>query len=230
VTKGRIRTTVTKTYAPNERLVQRYATSYSWQKEKLAAVLSQFGPLPEPGQEQLINCLVLASNRYQFAVQPKERVTPGQQHGQLRGIEKTAQKLLRLLGINVKSGARERLFATAWLEQVGINMAGRDARLVNAELAKAHADVANSVIALLSLHKRAKAAADAATMRMKRGRGGAHHQPTSKGQLIRDAIAIYEHVKAQFPESGNKPGMRPFVRSVGTLFDVRITDRAINDV
>jgi hypothetical protein len=229
VTKGRADASATKAYEPDGALVQQYASAYSLDKEKLAAAVSQFGPLLEAGQEQLIRCLVLAFGRYQFAAKTIKHVTPGQQHEQLKEIETTARKLLCLLGINMNSGTREHLFATAWLEQAGINIAGMDAHIVNAELSKAHAEVANSVTALLSLYRRAKVAADAATTRMKRGRGGTHHHPTPEGQLTRDAIAIYKHVKARFPEGGNKPGMRPFVRSVGALVGVRITDGAIKE-
>jgi hypothetical protein len=36
-------------------------------------------------------------------------------------------------------------------------------------------------------------------------------------------------MKGQHPESGNKPGMRKFVRAVGELFGVEIGDDAIEE-
>jgi hypothetical protein len=209
---------------PNETLVQQYASSYAWDKGKLAAALSQFGPLSRAGQEQLIKKLVEAFAGYQ-----QERVTAGERHEQLEEIEKTAQKLLHLLNIDLISGLRKDGLPTFWLEQVGIDFRGRDASTVYVEFAEAQGEVTDLIIALRKLHQRAKLAAKAAGTQVDRRRGGARHHPGPKGQLIRDAIVIYQSMKGQHPESGNKPGMRKFVRAVGDLFGVEISDDAIED-
>jgi hypothetical protein len=210
---------------PNEILIQRYASSYAWDKEKLAAVLSQFGPLPDAGQEQLIRCLYLTFGRYQLAAKTIRRVTPGERQKQLERIEAAARKLLLFLD--------DGPFPAAWLEQAGVNTHSRNASIVNAELAEAHAEIADSIIALRKLHKRAKEAAEAAAAQVDHKRGGTRHHPGAEGQLIRDAIAIYRHMRGQHPVSGNEPGigepMLKFVRTVGALFGVEITNDAIEE-
>jgi hypothetical protein len=211
-------------------LVQRYACSYSWEKEKLATVLTQFGPLPDSGQEQLIQCLYLAFGRYQLAAKTKKHATASGRHKQLDEIEKTARKLLRL----IEHTPDENPFTVGWLEQAGIDLRGKDAGTVNAELAEAHVEVANSIIAVRKLHKRAKTAAGAAAIQIDHKRGGTRHPPSAKGRLVRHAIEIYQHIRGQHPESGNEPGlggpMQRFVHAVGALFGAEITDSAIEQV
>jgi hypothetical protein len=223
VTRKRPGTAAADAYTPNEILVQRYASSYSWDKEKLTAALSKFGPLSHAGQEQLIKNLVEA-----FAGFITERVTAGERHKQLEEIEKTAQKLLCLLNIDLISGLRKDRLPTVWLEQVGIDYRGRDANTVYAEFAEAQGEVANSIIALRKIHQRAKVAAKEGGTQVDRRRGGAHHHPGQRGQLIRDAKVIYQYMKGQHPESGNKPGMRKFVRAVGELFGVAVSSPKCN--
>lgn len=244
-------------YSPDESLIQRYTTTYPLKKRNLTAVLSEFGPLPEVGQEQLIRCLVLTSNRYQFAAKTIERVTPGKQRDLLKAVETTSRKLLLQLGISVKNVSarvlRERssnhppsvrglflgmqtplgMMVNSWLSQAGIGTANRDAASVNTDLSVASNDLANSITGLLYLHDRAKEAVQSASAQTTQKRGGPRHRPGPRGELIRDAIAIYEHLRAQYPESGNRPGLgepiRGFVRAVGALFDVSMTDLEINE-
>jgi hypothetical protein len=189
--------------------------------------------LSHAGQEQLIKNLVVAFGYYQFAAKPIKRVTAGEQHKQLEKIEETTRKLLRLLNIDLISGVRKDCLPTAWLEQAGIDFKGRDASTVNTELAEAHGEVTNSIIALRKLHERAKLAAEAAATKVDPRRGGSRHPPGAKGQLIRNAIVIYRHMRGHYPESGNKPGigepMLKFVRAVGELFGVGISNGAIEE-
>jgi hypothetical protein len=230
VTNAKVRVTAPKAYVPSEKLVQLYASRYSWKREELAAVLARFGPLPEFGQEQLIKYLVLAFGAYQLAALTKKRATAGERHKHLEKIEKTAQTLLRL----VEHDPQKNPFAATWLEAAGVSAQGRDARTVNAELLEAHQEVENSIVTLRKLHKRAKAAADAAATQVDHKRGGTRRHPSAKGQLIRHAIETYHHMRGQYPESGNESGfggpMKRFVRAVGELFDAKVTDGAVEEV
>jgi hypothetical protein len=179
-----------KAFSPDWSLIQRYATTYGWKTDNLAAVLSDFGPLPEVEQEQLIKCLVLAFGGYQFRSKTTERISPSEQRNQLEVIEQTARKLLQELGS---------AHVNMWLVTAGIVTAGRDETTVNAELRKASDSLADAVRALTDLRARAKIAALAASKRTAPGRGGSRHRPGAKGQLIKDAIAIYSHMRRQYP-------------------------------
>jgi hypothetical protein len=88
------------TYSPSQLLTQRYALAYNWEPDKLAASLTEFGPLPEEGQEQLIRCLVLAYGRYQVLAKSIARIPPSRIRNQLAAIKATIQKLLLQLGVN----------------------------------------------------------------------------------------------------------------------------------
>ena len=112
-------------YVPNPALVQQYATRYTWKKENLIEVLSEFGPLTDAGQEQLITNLVRALGPYQLAATSIGRVTPSQQRDQLKAIEKATKSLLRQL---------KEPEPKMWLSAAGIRLAGRDEATVNAEL------------------------------------------------------------------------------------------------
>jgi hypothetical protein len=244
-------------YVPNARLVERYASQFSWKAENLRTALFEFGPLSEAGQEQLIRCLYLAFSPYQLAAKTTKRVTPSEQRKRLSAIETTAQKLLRQLGINTEAAATrfmserlsdrppmerlhslekqtpEVLMVTAWLSQAGIDTSNRDVDSVNSELRKASDEVANSIIALLSLHGRAKTAAQGVMTRVAPGLGGPRRRPNETGQLIRDLIGVYAYMRTQHPNSGNKPGlggpMRKFVQAVAALFDAPIFDGQIDE-
>jgi hypothetical protein len=187
-----------------------------------------------------------------------KRVTLSEQRDQLSAIETTAQKLLRQLGINTEAAATrfmserlsdrppmERLHSlgkqtpdvlmvTAWLSQAGIDTTNRDRDSVNSELRKASDEVAISIIALLSLHGRAKTAAQAVVTRVAPGLGGPRNRPQATGQLIRDLFGIYTHMRAQQPDSGNKPGLggplRRFVQAAGALFGARINEDQVDEV
>ena len=212
-------------YSPDQLLIQRYATIYAWKKEDLIAVLSEFGPLPEVEQEQLIRYLVQGFSRYQTVAMTVERITPSEQRNQLNAIEQTAKRLLQKLD---ETGVK------MWLTTAGILTAGRDEVAVNAELRKANDRVADAVRALMDLRERAKTAALATNKWIAPGRGGSRRRPKAKGQLIKDAIAIYSHMRMQHPESGKRPGfggpILKFVCAVGKLYGSCVRDSDIREV
>jgi hypothetical protein len=242
-------------YLPAERLSKAYASRYGWDQDKLVAVLSTFGPLSETGQEQLIRCLVLAFGRYQLAT--AKRVTLSVQRDHLKAIETSAGRLLSLLGVDPKKAAPRLLsnalsdqpssmrlrypgsqieigvMATMWLSIAGITTTGRDETDVNTQLAKASDQVADAAMAVLSLHQRAKIAVEVTTKRIRPGRGGPRRAPPAKGQLVRDAFAIYAHIREQHPDSGNQPAlggpMVRFVRAVAALCGAGVQDADVRD-
>ena len=215
-----------KAYSPDQLLIQRYAWKYApWKEENLFAVLSDFGPLPEVGQEQLVRLLVLAFSNYQTLALTIERFTPSEQRKDLKAIEGTAKKLLRQLH---DSAVKLRL------SSVCIVTAGKDEAAINAELREANHRVDDIVRAVMDLRDRANTAAGAVSKRIASGRGGFRHRPGAKGQLIRDAIAIYWYVREQYPDSGKQAGfggpMLRFVRAVAALYGARVWDSDIRDV
>jgi hypothetical protein len=214
-----------KVYSPDQLLIQRYATTYVWKRENLIAVLAEFGPLPEEGQEQLIRCLVLAFAPYQLLAMTKERITPSQQHNRLKAIEKTAKKLLEQLGESA---------VNMWLSSAGIVTTGRDEAAINAELREASHRIDDIVRAVMDLHDRASTAARVVSKRIRPERGGFRHRPSAKGQLIRKAIAIYSHVRAQYPDSGKQAGfggpMLRFVHAVAALYGGCVRESDIREV
>jgi hypothetical protein len=257
VTRRRARAVSGKTYSPDRPLIRRYSATYGWKEENLVAVLSEFGPLPEVAQEQLIKRLVVALGHYKLRAHTKERVTPGKQSKLLKAVEKASKRLLLHLGINVKNVAPRAMWerstdlppsarvptlgrqsplgmmVNSLLCQARVRPADRGATSGNTELREASDDVANSIIGLLHLHDRAKEVVQAATPRTTPKRGGPRHVPSARGSLTREAIEIYGRIRAQYPDSGNKPGlgepMRKFVRAVGALFDVSIDDSQVNE-
>jgi hypothetical protein len=112
VTKGRIRTTAIEAYTPDETLVERCGSVHPrLDKQKLTGTLTQFGPLPKAGQEQLIRSLVQAFaehrlSEHQSGKKENERDSKTfairQQRDQLNAVKAATTKLLRLLGIDVK--------------------------------------------------------------------------------------------------------------------------------
>lgn len=66
-----------------------------------------------------------------------------------------------------------------------------------------------------------------------RARGGARNSPNQKGQAIRDAFALYRHMRSRYPESGRPPALGPplrrFVRAVGTLLQIEISEKEIDE-
>ena len=214
-----------ETYLPNQALIHRSSTAYSWKEENLHAVLSEFGPLPEAGQEQLCRCLVLALGRYQLASNNTiEHVTAGQQRSQLKEVEKTTKRLLRQI---------ENPFLKMWLAAAGIRTSGRDENAINNELRIANDRVTEIVRVLNDLRDRAEKACQIATARMTSGRGGPRRGPTAKGQLIKHAIMIYSYMRVQYPESGKYPGfggpLLRFVQAVGKLYGVHVRDSEIRE-
>jgi hypothetical protein len=238
-------------YIPSQHLVHRYALKYNWEPVTLAAVLTEFGPLPEEGQKQLIDCLVLAYGRYQMLARSIGRIPPSRIRNQLVAIETTTQKLLLQLGVNPNkvqgcksSDASEqlqrlreqdegRLYLVDQLSFASIETTDKDQAAVNAELPEAIRRVTDDVFGLLDLHERAKKAVQTATKRTAPGKGGPQHRPHAEGQLIRDAITIYEHMRSQYPNSGNKPGyggpMLRFIHAVAALFGAHVRDANIRD-
>jgi hypothetical protein len=246
-----------KAFIPSQQLIEHYASQYSWDPAKLASVLSEFGRLPDSGQEQLIRCLVLAMGRYQVLAKRVGRTTPSQLRSRLARIEATAKKLLHQIGIKPNDMAipglwetmadrtrSERLRSLAkqnadWpivnmqLVIAGIDTKDKDFVVVNAALAAANDPVAGAVIGVLDLYRRAKTARQAATKRIAPGYGGHRHRPNPKGQLIRDAIAVYEHLRNQYPNSGNKPGyggpLLRFIHAVADLYGTGVRDAHVRD-
>jgi hypothetical protein len=94
--------------------------------------------------------------------------------------------------------------------------------------------VADAVLALFNFHKRAELAVQTATKRIAALRGGPRNYPSAKGQLIRDAITIYAHMRRQHPDSGNKPGygdpMLRFVHATAELYGARVRDADIREI
>jgi hypothetical protein len=220
----------------DEGLIGRYAAIYSFDAIKLAAVLSQFGPLPKQGQEQLIQCLVPARMRYQLStidrkegglLDPDGRVTFTEERNQLDAIEKTTKNLLLQLGVNPAAAAPEPLWdqseRSPWEQLLTLGQQDEKKRGVTNRLAATNIDIADkdqigaqlanagncvalAIIGLQFLHRQAKAAAIAARNRVSPGRGGSRNRPASRGQLARDAITIYAQMRQSFPASGPKPG------------------------
>ena len=206
----------------------------------------------------MIRCLVGAMGRY-LLLAKAVRITPSKERNQLKAIEATARKLLLQLGVNpndVMCAFRGRLSdrpsweqlqllskkskygisglnMVQWLAVASINTTDKDSAAVNAELREASAQVADAIIALLDLHQRAKTARQTVTERIQPRRGGSRHRPTAEGQLTRDAITIYAHMRKQYPHSGNKPGyggpMLRFVHAVAELYGVRLRDADVHD-
>jgi hypothetical protein len=199
---------------PSQQLIEHYASHYIWDPTKLASVLSEFGRLPHSGRKQLIRCLVLVMGRYQVLEKSTGRVTPSQLRSRLAAVEATTKKLLNQIGVNPNDLAMRRLSETMpddrtpserlrslakqnahWpIITMRLAMAGidtnKDSADVNAELAEAHDQVADTLISLLLLYGRAKTARQAATKYIASGHGGPRHRPNPKGRLIRDAIAV----------------------------------------
>jgi hypothetical protein len=241
-------------YASGKDRVNRYATTYRLDPTKLTAVLSQFGSLPNYGQEQLMGCLILTHGRYKWNTN-SQRVTFTEERKQLEAIEAITEKLLLQLGVNPRNAApqslwdqserppleqlrtlgqqdKEKLGITMRLVTAKIDIA--EEQLISAQIADTENRIASAVASLLFLHRQASAAALAARNRVSRGRGGSRNRPASKGQLIRDAIAIYAHLRRSFPNSGPKPGfggpMVRFVVAVGSLCDAMLASAEIHDV
>ena len=213
-------------YAPNHALIHWYATTYNLDKQNLLAALSEFGPLSEEGQKQLLKCLVQAFSGFQsVAAKNIERITPSLHRSTLKAVEKNINFLLRQL---------KKQSVSITLTVAGISTEGKDEATINAELRIAGDPVSDASRALNDLYDRAKAASQKVSQRIAHGHGGDRHRPGAKGQLIREAIAIYSHMRAQHPASGRKPAfggpMLRFVHAVGKLFDVGIRDPEIREV
>jgi hypothetical protein len=258
VTRKRTRRNGNQTYVPDDRLIQRYSSAYCWEPAKLAAVLSQFGRLPEAGQEHLIRCLVQALGQYKILGKNVRRITPSEIRRRLDRVELHARNLLLELGINpndrlVRAFQDTLSERSSWerlrslvkqssngpvvlmqLRAVGIDTAENDIAASNAAFERASNSVADAVLALLNFHKRAEIAVQTATKWIVPLRGGPRNYPSAKGQLIRDAITIYGHMRSQHPDSGNQPGygdpMLRFVHAIAELYGARVRDDDIHDI
>jgi hypothetical protein len=254
VTIGRGRNS-SPAYIPSDHLIQRYSLNYSLDPTKLANALSEFGRLPETGQVQLIRCLVLALGKYQMLAKNDGRVIPSKLRSQLATVETTARKLLLLLGVKyitlLDRVHSERLRLLRAQNEGGlyvkdklvhlinqltfayVETQDKDEATVNAELKEANDRVTDAIVGLFDLHKRAKTARHIVAKHITSGRGGSRHRPKPKGQLIRNAIAVYRHMRTQHPDSGNKPGYGPpllrFVHAVANLYDARVRNADIHD-
>lgn len=158
----------------------------------------------------------------------------------LQGQAGGAQSLLADKRRSVAVAARLRLA----IPEVG----GRD-RDKESDLAQIRAEMKqnadhcdNAIVSLCWIYERAKAVADLGEPKASADhegtfeptrRGGARNPPTQKGQVIRDALAMYSDMRERYPDSGNRPGlgppMRNFVRSVASLFGAEITDTDIDE-
>lgn len=90
--------------APHEtdqQLVARLAAKFRWDKGKLAATLTLFGPLPLAGQEDLANDLAEAFGRFQSRSESVQTVSDSVTRKQLLAVKKGAKTLLGLLGLDV---------------------------------------------------------------------------------------------------------------------------------
>jgi hypothetical protein len=188
-------------------------------------VLTKIGRLPEPRQDQLCKCLVRAFSHYQLASKTVERTTPSAQQKQLRQIEVTAKHLLRQL---------ESSFVKLWLTTAGIQRPTKKEYAVNMKLEIASDRFDATVMVLKDLCECVATAIQEANKRVLPGRGGDRARPTPKGRLISDAIAIYSHIRDQYPQSGSRPGyggpMVQFIQAVGRLYGVSVRDSAIREV
>jgi hypothetical protein len=228
--------------------------TYGLPRDKLCFALSEFGPLPAVGRENLIGCLVEAFNRHQFRARTVERISIGRQRDLLKRVEKSTKALLLKLGVKTAEIAPRTLWDAAlgrpsdyqlralgkqnldgqaimlWLSQIGIDKKTDD---VNAKLGENVETLARSIIGLLELHRRARLAAEEAARRTTSKRGGARHGPQLEGLLIRHTIAIYADLRSQYPGSGPEPGfggpLLRFVRAVGSMCNVELRDSAVRD-
>jgi hypothetical protein len=232
------------TYVPDEHLIQRYSLTFSFEPKLLTAVLSQFGQLPIGGQEQLIRRLYQAFGQYQLLAKSKCKITHSKIRKQLAAVESTTFRLLLQLGVNPNKVPEYEFWDVERLQQLrkqdegglylvdklsvaGIETAGKDESAVTAESQEAGRRVMDTVFGLLDLHERAKKAVQTATNRTAPGKGGWRRRPDAEGQLIRDAIAIYEHMRGQYPESGAKPGYVRFIHAVAALFGTCVREADI---
>jgi hypothetical protein len=62
-------------FEPDEKLIREISARFGLPPEKLGAVLSAFGPMPEEGQHALLDHLYLELGRYWFLAK-SVRVTP----------------------------------------------------------------------------------------------------------------------------------------------------------
>jgi len=100
-TAKRNRAAASGAYSPDAQQIECYATKFRWEKERLVAVLSQFGELPVAGQRELIDHLVGTQARFQNLGKNVHTVTETVAREQLREIETGARRLLKLLGVDV---------------------------------------------------------------------------------------------------------------------------------
>jgi hypothetical protein len=272
---------VSEAYSPDAKLVEGSALHFRWAKEALGEVLSLFGNLPMAGQTELISKLIAAHGRFQLRGRNVQTITDIQKRNQLRAVETSARRLLRLLGVNVNNipprehpalladcsasrfvsllrgpaatnlvADKRQLVADAvpiWLTILELGQMDRskesDLALIRAKM-KENTDLCNNaIVGLCWIYERAKMVAgleEPKATAQRQGpleppkRGGARNPPTQKGQVIRDALAMYSEMRRQYPDSGNRPGlgapMRSFVRSVGSLFGAELIDDEIDEV
>jgi hypothetical protein len=104
LTRKRSTTAVRQCFEPDQKLIRVEAVRLSLPPEKIAAVLSAFGPVPEPGQRKLLRYISSALNEYRFQLGTKAgtRVTPSGHRKRLKRIEETTQKLLSLFGVKCR--------------------------------------------------------------------------------------------------------------------------------
>jgi len=241
-----------------EELLQYYALHFRWEREKLAAVLSQFGQLTLVGKGKLIRHLVRAFGEFQSLGVNVRTITPNAQHEQLRAVEKAAARFLDQLGVNVKNVPPQemwkllahRMSASIFqtlskqrdegvvtlmrLASAGIDKNDTEPASSNAQLNSNSDRLIETLVNVLWIYERAGVAAEAIAPRPPQGHGGARNPVHQKGALIRCAIETYARMRTLYPDSGPVTGfggpLHRFVQAVGALFGAAVTEKQIEDV
>jgi len=100
VTARGVRQSATKQYEPDVGLVRSFALKFRFDAKRVADALSAFGPLPENGQKQLLECLLELWGGFQrFDKELFVSILPGAKQKKLSQIANTAGQLLTLLGM-----------------------------------------------------------------------------------------------------------------------------------
>jgi hypothetical protein len=250
-----------KPYTPDETLIDQalglhpdlpLRGKFPFKRATFVDAMAAFGPLPERGQCELINCLIKLFVANQFVANRPlvRRVAASALRDRVESIEQVARKFLSLLGVDTK-GAE---FLRRWEGCQSGRDQSRDVRIAIKEniakmamlqltaadlrchgnLGAADSRLTNFILELLWFQRLAKAAFADSSKHTLPGRGGARARPRPHGALIRDAIEVYVYMRKHYPNSGSEPGYGPpmltFIRAVAALVDATVTDAAIKEV
>jgi hypothetical protein len=109
---------------------------------------------------------------------------------------------------------------------------------INSAAQRNDGKVAEAVLGLIWLHRQAKAARAGFDARPRAGRGGAANRITADGLLIKEAIQMFDDIKAELSGADREAGshkaglggpLKRFVHSVADLFDARVSDKQISN-